>query len=186
MREEAFGRLFFVSGLLLFYTSCASVPPSQTGEEESSLISESQLQDIENFEDFEDQFTEAAQRSVVGSYIGAAAEARITVYFDFDSAFLALDGRKTLDGVIADIKNRIDGDFQTARVRIEGHTDERGSNEYNLALGQRRAESVARYMELQGLAREQLEVVSYGETNPLRIDSGEIAWQENRRVEISY
>ena len=187
MKKKNFVLLFFVSGIFLFYVSCASTPSSEiVEEEEPSLISEAQLEELETFENFEDQFTQAAEQSVVGNYIGAEAQAKIIVYFDFDSAFLALDGRKALDGIITEIKNRLEQNIQPTNIRIEGHTDERGSNEYNLALGQRRADSVARYMMLQGLLVEQLEVVSYGETSPVRTDSGEIAWQENRRVEINY
>jgi len=72
------------------------------------------------------------------------------------------------------------------RVTIEGHTDELGSREYNIALGEQRAKSVNRMMKVQGVSNQQLEVVSYGEEKPASDASGEVSWQLNRRVEIVY
>lgn len=153
--------------------------------EQQSLVSEEELNELDSFENFEDKFSAAVETSVVGNFIGKGRAAKITIYFDFDSAFLALDGRKALDKIIVEINEAMKRNSAT-RVRIEGHTDERGSDEYNLALGQRRADSVTRYMLLQGVPVTNVEAVSYGEIRPVRTDSGEIAWQENRRVEINY
>lgn len=74
----------------------------------------------------------------------------------------------------------------SSRVRLGGHTDERGTREYNIALGERRAESVRRAMLLRGVPRAQLNVVSYGEENPVAYGSSEAAWAQNRRVEFNY
>ncbi|MBK1691350.1 peptidoglycan-associated lipoprotein Pal [Ectothiorhodospira mobilis] len=71
-------------------------------------------------------------------------------------------------------------------VRLEGHTDERGTREYNLALGERRARAVQRMLELQGASADQIQVVSYGEEMPADPASNEAAWERNRRVEIVY
>ncbi|MCG5534462.1 peptidoglycan-associated lipoprotein Pal [Ectothiorhodospira mobilis] len=71
-------------------------------------------------------------------------------------------------------------------VRLEGHTDERGTREYNLALGERRARAVQRMLELQGASADQIQVVSYGEEMPVDPASNEAAWEQNRRVEIVY
>ena len=73
-----------------------------------------------------------------------------------------------------------------ANVILEGHTDERGTREYNLALGERRAQSVRDYLLLQGASLSQIETISYGEERPARFDKGEGSWAENRRVEIIY
>lgn len=73
-----------------------------------------------------------------------------------------------------------------ARVTLEGHTDERGSREYNIALGERRAEAVRRLMLFMGAADSQIQTVSYGEERPVAMGHDESAWQENRRVEIIY
>lgn len=73
-----------------------------------------------------------------------------------------------------------------ARVQLSGHTDERGTREYNLALGERRANSVASYLVVSGVNPSQLSVVSYGKEKPLADGSDEEAWSQNRRVELDY
>ncbi|NBQ71318.1 MAG: hypothetical protein EBU11_00050 [Gammaproteobacteria bacterium] len=70
------------------------------------------------------------------------------------------------------------------RVRLEGHADERGTREYNLALGERRANGILNYLIVNGAARNQIEVVSYGEERPADRSTGDAAYQRNRRVEI--
>jgi peptidoglycan-associated lipoprotein len=71
-------------------------------------------------------------------------------------------------------------------IILEGHGDERGSREYNIALGEQRAKSVANMMKIQGVSDGQIEVVSYGEEKPAAFGSDEAAWEQNRRVEIDY
>jgi peptidoglycan-associated lipoprotein len=75
---------------------------------------------------------------------------------------------------------------KTRKVALEGHTDERGGREYNLALGQNRAEAVRRAMGLLGVADSQLEAVSFGKEKPAVLGSTEAAMEKNRRVEITY
>ncbi len=72
------------------------------------------------------------------------------------------------------------------RIILEGHTDERGSREYNIALGEQRAKAVLRIMEMQGVSPSQVEIVSYGEEKPAALEQDEAAWQLNRRVEVVY
>ncbi len=74
----------------------------------------------------------------------------------------------------------------TQRMVLEGHADERGSREYNIALGEQRAKSVARMMKIQGVADKQLEIVSYGEEKPVAVGHDDASWQLNRRVELVY
>ncbi|MDR1529179.1 MAG: peptidoglycan-associated lipoprotein Pal [Burkholderiales bacterium] len=74
----------------------------------------------------------------------------------------------------------------TARMVLQGHTDERGTHEYNLALGQRRADAVKRMMTLLGAQDAQIETVSFGKERPRNPESNEVAWAENRRVDILY
>jgi len=71
-------------------------------------------------------------------------------------------------------------------VRLEGHADERGTREYNLALGERRANAVQAYLIAQGVSRSQMEVISYGEEKPADSGHDEGSWTKNRRVEIVY
>ena len=103
------------------------------------------------------------------------------VYFDFDSAVIQGAG---VDVVAAHAKY-LAGNPQ-ARVRLEGNTDERGSREYNIGLGDRRAQAVRRALLLQGVSEGQLTTVSYGEERPADPGHDEAAWAKNRRVEIVY
>lgn len=77
-------------------------------------------------------------------------------------------------------------DNPDSRIIIEGHTDERGTPEYNIALGERRARSVARYMQNLGVDVNQLSIVSYGEEKPVDPGHAESSWQKNRRAVINY
>jgi len=72
------------------------------------------------------------------------------------------------------------------RVRLEGHADERGSREYNIALGERRAQAVRQVLQLQGASSTQLSTVSYGEERPKSLGHDETSWAQNRRVELVY
>ena len=107
-----------------------------------------------------------------------AACGNLTVRFDFDSATMGSDGRALLDAQ-AECINRLGGP-----VRIEGHCDERGTTEYNLALGQRRADAIRAYLQGRGVPPSRLRTISYGEEKPASSGSGESAWAANRRVEI--
>ncbi len=71
-------------------------------------------------------------------------------------------------------------------ITIKGHTDERGSREYNVALGERRAKSVERFMEAKGVPGNRISVVSYGKEQPISLESNEAAWAQNRRAELDY
>ena len=109
----------------------------------------------------------------------AAISTSATIYFDFDKSNLTSRSIQTLRGVISSMK-----DNSSLMLVLEGHADERGTREYNLALGQRRAESVADYLESRGIRRSRLVVNSYGEERPAVDSSNENAWAKNRRVEI--
>jgi len=107
--------------------------------------------------------------------------AKRTVYFDFDSSEVRGEGT---DIVAAHAKYLAANGGM--KVRLEGHTDERGSREYNIGLGERRAQAVRRALLLQGAAESQVSTVSYGEERPAAAGSDEAAWAKNRRVEIVY
>lgn len=99
-------------------------------------------------------------------------------YFDFDKADLRPDSQAALDRSIAVLRNG------SQRIRLEGNGDERGTREYNMALGERRANAVANYMVVNGVSRDRLETVSYGEEKPAAPGHDESAWSQNRRVEL--
>jgi len=112
---------------------------------------------------------------------GGPAGVGAVIYFDFDSSEI----RPEFASVVSAHARHL-ASFNTARVRLEGHTDERGSREYNIALGERRAQAVRRAMMLQGASDGQLTTVSYGEERPAAEGADEAAYEKNRRVEISY
>ena len=102
------------------------------------------------------------------------------VYFDFDSAQV----RSEFNGGLEAKAKYLQGD-RTRRVKLEGHTDERGGSEYNLALGQQRAEAVRRSLAVLGVSESQMEAVSYGKEKLASAGSDETAHAANRRVELS-
>jgi peptidoglycan-associated lipoprotein len=108
-----------------------------------------------------------------------AVLANAVVYFEYDKFTLTAKSIQTLKGVSGLMKRN-----PKTTISIEGHADERGTREYNLALGQRRAESVANYLIANGIKRNRLITKSYGEERPLSLGSNDTAWSKNRRVEI--
>lgn len=102
-------------------------------------------------------------------------------YFDFDKSDLKPEAREPLTYHAERLK-----DNPSMRVRLEGHADERGTPEYNLALGERRAIAVQRYLQVQGVPASQMEVISYGEERPVASGTGESNWSRNRRVELKF
>jgi peptidoglycan-associated lipoprotein len=104
-----------------------------------------------------------------------------SVFFDYDSNSVKDEYR----GVVQ-AHSRYLGDKRDAKIRIEGNADERGSREYNLALGQRRAESVKKMMTVLGVQDGRVETTSYGEEKPMAQGHDEQAWSQNRRADIKY
>ncbi len=108
-----------------------------------------------------------------------AAPTERVVYFDFDSFVIKQDYQNLIDGH-AKVLVRNNG----KRMTVEGHTDERGGREYNLALGQKRAEAVVKSLALLGVPESRLEAVSFGKERPANPSGGETAWAQNRRAEL--
>jgi peptidoglycan-associated lipoprotein len=104
-----------------------------------------------------------------------------SVYFEFDS-FSVADQYKP----IVEAHSRYMSGNRAARVTLQGHADERGSREYNIALGQKRADAVKRMMALMGVQDVVVETVSFGKEKPRNMGHDEAAWAENRRVDILY
>lgn len=103
------------------------------------------------------------------------------IYFDFDSSEIRPDGRPVVEAHAAYLVEN-----PGASVTLEGHTDERGTREYNLALGERRSQSVERMMKLLGAQSSRIRSVSFGEERPVAEGHVDSAWDQNRRVEIVY
>ena len=128
----------------------------------------------------------AAAADASGAAAKAAAAAALAareriVYFDFDSFVIRAEARPIIEAH----GRRLRADAKL-RVALEGHTDDRGGREYNLGLGQKRADAVRKALSLAGVADSQMEAVSFGKEKPAVPGNTEAAMQENRRVEINY
>ncbi len=104
-----------------------------------------------------------------------------TIYFDFDQSTVKSEARAPLAAHAAFLSAN-----PSTKVVLEGHCDERGTKEYNIALGERRAKAVARFLKINGVSDAQIEAVSYGEERPADAGHNETAWAKNRRVYIEY
>jgi peptidoglycan-associated lipoprotein len=102
------------------------------------------------------------------------------VFFDFDKYFIREDAKPVLE---EDARWLLT--FKTARIQIEGHADERGTEAYNLALGEKRARSTSDYLFTLGVAKERMEILSFGESRPLDLGKNREAWAKNRRVQFT-
>lgn len=103
------------------------------------------------------------------------------IYFEYDSSDIKPGDRETVEAHAAYLVAN-----PSTRITLEGHADERGSREYNLALGERRAQTVKRQMTLLGVSPSQIRTVSYGEERPVIDGHDDYSWSQNRRVEIIY
>lgn len=160
----------------------AVAPAAPTGSATTTPTPQSRVATV-------DLASRAAPGATFGATPGAAptapadamvmAPSQRVVFFDFDSFAIRSDFSGMIDG-----HAKFLGLNRDKRMTIEGHADERGSREYNLALGQKRAESVLRSLVLLGVRESQLEAVSFGEERPAAEGSNETAWAQNRRAEL--
>jgi peptidoglycan-associated lipoprotein len=121
----------------------------------------------------------AAQQTPADS-AGPAGVSRL-VYFDYDSHAIRPEFQALLESHAKFLRTHA-----ARKVVVEGHTDERGGREYNLALGQQRSEAVRRALGLLGVPATQVEAVSLGEEKPAATGAGEATWAKNRRAEVAY
>lgn len=106
---------------------------------------------------------------------------RRTIYFEYNMSEVDADGKDALENHAAFMAA-----YPDVSVVLEGHADERGSREYNIALGERRAQAVRRLLLFQGVSDKQVETISYGEERPALLGHDDTSWQQNRRVELIY
>ncbi len=111
----------------------------------------------------------------------AAQNLQSTVHFDFDSDAIKPEAARILDAQANFLNSN-----QGARVQVAGHTDERGTREYNMSLGERRAAAVRSYLGSRGVNTSNIEIISFGEEQPVATGSNEASWAQNRRAELSY
>ena len=167
--------VFFIS-LFLVLGACSTSTKQMPGD----VISE-------DYENGSDPSLEAASTTglegegglAMGSLDEIIATSGNVVYFDYNSAEIR---DESIPLIMAAAESLVTN--PAAQLRLEGHADERGTREYNLALGEQRAQTVRDLIMLQGVSGNQLDIVSYGEEKPAVVGSGEESWQQNRRVEL--
>lgn len=151
-------------------------------EEVSTMDTGSQMEEMEEEPEVVQPKVSARGNVIVPLEMGEGTEELEGLfYFDFDQAIVKRAGHAELNKHAKALK-----EDPGLRVRLEGHADERGTREYNLALGERRANAIKAYLVAQGASPRQMEVISYGEERPAAEGHNEQAWALNRRVEIVY
>lgn len=150
----------------LFLTACGGSEATKPGVEDKSVGTGT-----------------SADTGVSGKPLDARTDllAKRRVYFAFDSSAVDEENRAIVEAHAAYLAAN-----KNIKVVFEGHADERGTREYNLALGERRAQAVERMAKILGLSGDRIKTVSYGEEKPVAMDHNEGAWALNRRVEIIY
>jgi len=118
-----------------------------------------------------------------GEYLDdpSAGELAMVIHFEFDSSEVRAEDQDIVSRHAMQL-----GDNPNSRVRLEGHADERGSREYNIGLGERRAQAVRQMLMIQGVSAAQISTVSFGEERPVAFGSSEEDYAQNRRVEFKY
>jgi len=168
--------------LTFFLAACQSTPD---GPESEPIYDEEVEVMPEEIEDTSETYS-ASERAAIEARAAqakkmAALLSNTVVYFDFDESRVKQESYESLK---AHARYLIDN--PGARIRLEGHADERGTREYNVALGERRGNEVAKFLRLSGVSGSQMEVISYGEEKPLANGHNESSWSQNRRVKLNY
>ncbi len=174
--------VFIISGLFLF--SCSKtkeVKKEEIVSKPPAVVKEGAEKPKVQVGTSDQELREKALREEEARRLKEAAEKALfeteDIHFEFDQAIISETDKQILNKKAKWLK-----DFPAAKASIEGHCDERGSAEYNLALGQRRADAAMNYLTTLGIAANRLSTISYGKENPLDTGSNEAAWAKNRRA----
>ena len=169
MNKLAKRKSIFLISFILISVSCSTTNVTEEAVYDSVVSSvEVSVKDDKNKAD------------EVYDYSSKAIMANAVVYFDFDQYTLSSKSIQTLRSIA-----QVMEDNKDLEITVSGHADERGTREYNLALGQRRGEAVRDYLLLNGISKNRITVKSYGEEYPLVKGSNESSWAKNRRAEIN-
>ncbi|EAT15631.1 peptidoglycan-associated lipoprotein Pal [Desulfuromonas acetoxidans] len=171
---KTFKLLCLFALILILAAGCAKPVTEDTGTEEACEVTE-----VAPTTEPVPSYTDSAVTETTPAVEPVAAPVLGTVYFEFDQYTLSAEARDTL----AENMRYLQANPGTTLV-IEGHCDERGSDEYNLALGERRAVAAQQYLTSMGVATDRLSTISYGEEKPVDMASTEEAWAKNRRAEF--
>jgi peptidoglycan-associated lipoprotein len=172
--------LILAATLMFAFTSCTCKPGDIAEEKVTQPESMSTPSAITSTQEIEKPASVSSAVLKVGNRIVDLGDRIFPIYFDFDKAALRDDARATLSELAQWLK-----DNPSVRVRIEGNCDERGSNEYNLALGETRAASAKKYLVYLGISADRLETISYGEEKPVCTEANEGCWSKNRRDDFT-
>ena len=200
MQEVNLSKIVASSVLVAFLAACsstgettdarASAQAAQVAVEAASLAqTQADAQALKDAQALAD--AEAAQQAADNAVAQISAQKQQAqkaaqalahiIYFDFDQSTIKPEFRTALNSHAAYLSQNL-----SARIVLEGHADERGTREYNIALGERRGNAVSRYLVVQGVSIEAIEVVSFGEERPVNSGSDSASLSENRRVEVRY
>jgi len=153
----------------VFLVACSSNDTKEADEAAAAAAAAAAAQAAE-------QAAASEQAAEIQRLEDAVATVGNVFYFEYDSSTMTASAQAAVDAHIALLKTN------DRTIRLEGHTDERGTRDYNMALGERRANAVRDYMAASGVANYRIESVSYGEEQPVAYGSGESNWSQNRRV----
>lgn len=182
MRKSS--RLAMMMATVVLFTACSSVPlderksapiEDRTGQRAGNTGATSSAIDpraVTTVDTTTSQGTMAEQQGLL---------AKRVIHFDLDSYVVKEEYQPVVEAHANNLRTN-----RSRRVILQGHTDDRGSREYNLALGQKRAEAVRKSLSMLGVADDQMEAISFGEEKPSAQGSDDAAWAENRRTEIIY
>ena len=163
------------SATLVFFLAACSTTPKDTADSSGSGSSSSSS-DVSSTETTSTETSSADSASIEpGSQEDLIVNVGDRVFFGYDSSELDSDAKELLQDQVAWIKQH------NASITIEGHCDERGTREYNLALGEKRAQSVKNYMTSMGISSSQISTISFGKERPAVVGSNDGAWSQNRR-----
>lgn len=149
-----------------------SIRPQKNTQTASSDFTDSS-EGIQNVASFSGEVMSPEQESALLN--------QTVVHFAYDDSNLSSSDERVLN---VHAKHMLEN--PNLAMKIKGHTDERGSREYNIALGERRANSVGRYLETKGVPSNRISTVSYGKEQPVNLESNDAAWAQNRRAELEY
>lgn len=189
MSVNKFGKLAVIGFSTAIIAGC-STTATETDSSASATESVTSSQAVQATDASGDQAYGVGQSGALSSVIveeeatpvvDPLAGVETVFYFDFDQSIVRPESREALAKHAQFLVNNPD-----ARAVLEGHADERGTREYNMALGERRAKAISRYLTIQGVSASQIETVSFGEEVPVAFGSNPSAWQLNRRVEVRY
>lgn len=182
-------KVLCMGAMAMALTACQSAPEND-GVDDADVVTAEQDDSTETFGaggrsgvDSEGMSMEGEDDMSESNFGGADASllSETVFYFDFDQSSIRSDALDALRAHAQYLNAN-----PSAVVRLEGHADERGTREYNVALGERRGNAVAKYLRLNGVSANQMEVISYGEEKPVAYGNDEQSWTANRRVELVY